>query len=94
MFVGGLLGFLLDNTIPGTPEERLPTESQKKTPALYQRPRGVGSPAPGGGWVGAESYEVLRSPHRDALAHQADLGSLCALSPHVLTGEIKVQDEF
>ena len=33
MFVGGLLGFLLDNTIPGTPEERFPTKSPKKPPA-------------------------------------------------------------
>ena len=27
MFVGGLLGFLLDNTIPGTPEERFPNKT-------------------------------------------------------------------
>ena len=31
MFVGGLLGFLLDNTIPGSPEERSPTKSPQKT---------------------------------------------------------------
>ena len=28
-----------------------------------------------------------------ALAQEADLGSLCTLSPHFRTGEIKVQDE-
>ena len=52
MFVGGLLGFLLDNTIPGSPEERFPTKSQKNfllrahiDTAIIpcQRPSGVGT---------------------------------------------------
>ncbi|OBS80271.1 hypothetical protein A6R68_21529 [Neotoma lepida] len=52
MFVGGFLGFVLDNTIPGTPEERgllawsqiqEDSEETLKTSKIYSLPWGIGT---------------------------------------------------